>query len=84
MFVHLKRNIMLNIMKLSEEELSECVDDEFEISIQDSFRPNLQRQNTVGKLRWNLVRNAIHFIRNAKQNKDEEDKPSLGRLLSRC
>lgn len=84
MFVHLKRNIMLNIMKLSEEELSECMDDEFKISIQDSFRPNLQRQNTVGKLRWNLVRNAIHFIRNAKQNKDEEDKPSLGRLLSRC
>ena len=70
-------------MKLSEEELSERIDDEFKISIQDSFRPNLQG-NTVGKLRWNLVRNTIHFIRNAKHNKDEEDKPSLGRLLSRC
>ena len=75
---------MLNIMKLSEEELSECIDDEFKISTQDSFRLNLQGNSSVGKLRWNLVRNTIHFIRNAKQNKDEEDKPNLGRLLSRC
>ena len=41
-----------------------------------------QRESTTseggegGKSRWNLVRNALHFIKNTKENKEE--KPDLG------
>ena len=45
-----------------------------------SFRPILQRQvSTTGKMRWSLIRNAIHFIKNTKQNIEEEDKPAMGK-----
>ena len=42
----------------------------------------LQRESTEGgKSRWGLVRNAIHFIRNTKENKEE--KPDLGNSFLR-
>ena len=75
-------------MKTSEEENSECMNlmffdvKGFTKLFKGAYRPELMRQNTVGKMRWNLVRNAIHFIRNTKENKDEENKPNLGKLLS--